>query len=191
MNPMFVSGHDFETPIPMIEGPVRGGQRIAEVAKPFPPTGYRTLDARTYYFYLAFLTSPAMATRMAGVGSQYLVATVDAKKEYFDGGSTYKVTLPKDIPQAHFWSLTVYNHHHLFEVNDLNRYSLGTKNQDLQFNPDGSLTLYFSTKSPGKEKETNWVPAPAGTFSLYIRAYWGKEAILDGSWVPPKIERVK
>jgi len=61
----------------------------------------------------------------------------------------------------------------------------------LQFNPDDSLTLYFSTQSPGADKEANWVPAPEDTFSLYIRAYWGKEAILDRSWVPPKIERIQ
>jgi hypothetical protein len=43
----------------------------------------------------------------------------------------------------------------------------------------------------GKDKESNWLPAPAGTFSLYIRAYWGEQAILDGSWQPPKIEKMK
>ena len=59
------------------------------------------------------------------------------------------------------------------------------------FNPDSSLTLIVSTLFPGEDKETNWVPAPEDTFSLYIRAYWGKEAILDGSWKPPVIEKVK
>jgi len=51
--------------------------------------------------------------------------------------------------------------------------------------------LYAGIQSPGEDKETNWLPAPKGTFSLYIRAYWGKEAILDGSWKPPVIEKVK
>ena len=85
--------------------------------------------------------------------------------------------------------MTLYNKHHLFEVNDLNRYSLGTKNKTLQYNPDGSLTLFAGAKSPGEDKESNWLPAPDDTFSLYIRAYWGKEAILDGSWVPPLIKK--
>jgi hypothetical protein len=52
---------------------------------------------------------------------------------------------------------------------------------------DGSLTLYAGATSPGKDKETNWLPAPAGTLSLYIRAYWGEKAILDGSWTPPSV----
>ncbi|MGB7117397.1 MAG: DUF1214 domain-containing protein [Anaerolineales bacterium] len=94
-------------------------------------------------------------------------------------------------PVKGFWSITNYNKYHLFEVNDLNRYSLGTKNKNLKFTPDGSLILYAGIQSPGEDKETNWLPAPEGTFSLYIRAYWGKEAILDGSWKPPVIEKVK
>src|SRR5271168_2722402 len=91
-----------------------------------------------------------------------------------------------------FWSITLYNEHHLFAANALNRYSLGTKSKSfLKYNPNGSLTLYFGVKSPGKDKETNWVPAPAGTFSLYIRAYWAEQAILDGTWMPPNVERVQ
>ena len=66
----------------------------------------------------------------------------------------------------------------------------GTKNKTLKRNPDGSLTLYAGAKSPGKDKESNWLPAPGGTFSLYVRAYWGKQAILDGSWQPPVIRVV-
>jgi hypothetical protein len=52
---------------------------------------------------------------------------------------------------------------------------------------DGSLTLYAGTTSPGKDKENNWLPAPNGHFSLYVRCYWGKQGILDGSWKPTKI----
>jgi hypothetical protein len=73
--------------------------------------------------------------------------------------------------------------------NRLGRYSLGTKNKTLKYNPDGSLTLYASAKSPGADKESNWLPAPSGTFSLYIRAYWPDKAILDGTWTPPTIEK--
>jgi hypothetical protein len=53
----------------------------------------------------------------------------------------------------------------------MNRYSLGTKNKNLKSNGDGSLTLYAGAKSPGKDKESNWLPAPNGRFPLYIRAY--------------------
>lgn len=125
--------------------------------------------------------------------TQYFYTDGDSQGVQLEGKYLYKVTFPAGQlpPVKGFWSITIYNKYHLFEVNDLNRYSLGTKNQDLKFNSDGSLTLYASTKSPGEDKETNWLPAPEGTFSLYIRAYWGEEAILDGSWKPPVIEKVK
>ena len=97
LNFLFVTGYEFETPIPLI---------TPDGAKPFPPTGYRTLDARTAFFYYVTGITPAMAMRLTGIGSQYLVATLDADKNYFDGAKTYKVTLPKDIPAEAFWSFT-------------------------------------------------------------------------------------
>jgi hypothetical protein len=125
--------------------------------------------------------------------TQYFYTDSDYQGRQLEGQHLYAVTFPEgQLPPVNgFWSMTIYNQHHLFELNDLNRYSLGTKSKDLKYNPDGSLTLYASTKYSGEAKETNWLPAPEGTFSLYIRAYWGKEAILDGSWIPPKIEMVE
>ncbi len=97
----------------------------------------------------------------------------------------------QEPPVNGFWSLTLYNDKHLFNPNPLKRYSLGTKNANLARNPDGSLTPYVGSTSPGVTKETNWLPAPKGRFSLYIRAYWGKEPIVDGSWKPPVIKRAR
>ena len=94
-------------------------------------------------------------------------------------------------PVSGFWSITLYNREHLFEPNGLNRFSLGTKNKSLKYNPDGSVTLYFQNESPGANKESNWVPAPKDEFSLYIRAYWPKKEILDGTWTPPPVKRVE
>jgi hypothetical protein len=91
-----------------------------------------------------------------------------------------------------FWSLTLYNDKHLFSPNPLNRYSLGTKNKSLKFNDDGSLTLVVQSESPGVDKESNWLLAPKDTdFSLYIRTYWPKQEVLDGSWKPPAIKKVE
>jgi len=104
----------------------------------------------------------------------------------------YSVTFEKGQlpPVKGFWSLTLYNEHHFFTPNELNRYSLGTKNKALIYNEDGSLTLYAGAVPPDNGMEANWLPAPGEVFSLYIRCYWGKEAILDGSWIPPVIERI-
>jgi hypothetical protein len=124
--------------------------------------------------------------------TQYFYTDLDSTSQPLDGKHSYSVTFPKGQtpPVNGFWSLTLYNDKHLFHPNDLKRYSLGTKNKNLKLNDDGSLTLYASAKSPGKDKESNWLPAPEGHFSLYIRAYWGKDGILDGSWKPPTIQRL-
>jgi len=126
--------------------------------------------------------------------TKYLYRDFDSQGQQLHGKNTYTVTFAKgqEPPVKGFWSMTLYNEHHLFTPNALSRYSLGTKSKSfLKYNPDGSLTLYFGAKSPGKDKETNWVPAPDGTFSLYIRAYWADKAVLDGTWMPPQVEKAK
>ena len=88
-------------------------------------------------------------------------------------------------PVDGFWSLTLYNKEHLFAPNSLGRYSLGTKSKSMKENPDGSLTIYVQNSSPQTERETNWIPAPPGDSSLYIRAYWPRAEITEGTWIPP------
>jgi len=126
--------------------------------------------------------------------TQYFYTDYDSSGGLLDGKNSYEITFApgQEPPVNGFWSLTLYNEHHFFHPNDLKRYSLGTKNKNLKRNADGSLTLFAGAKSPGKNKESNWLPAPnKGPFSLYIRAYWGKQGILDGSWQPPVIRAVK
>lgn len=125
--------------------------------------------------------------------TQYFYTDNDTRGEQLTSDYNYQVTFAKgETPPVNgFWSLTIYNKHHIFSPNELNRYSLGTKNKNLKYNDDGSLTFYVSLKSPGEDLEDNWLPAPEGIFSLYLRAYWGKEPILDGSWKPPVIEKIQ
>ncbi|MEJ8856582.1 DUF1254 domain-containing protein [Variovorax robiniae] len=121
----------------------------------------------------------------------YFYQDLDASGDRLDGANRYTVTFPMDglPPVRGFWSLTLYNENHFFAPNDLKRYSLGTKNKGLQANADGSLTLYVQADSPGAGKEANWLPAPKGPFSLYVRAYWPTEAITSGNWTPPAVTR--
>jgi hypothetical protein len=125
--------------------------------------------------------------------TKYIYTDNDNQGKQLIGQNSYVITFAKGQvpPVKGFWSLTLYNDVHLFHPNVLQRFSLGTKNKNLKYNADGSLTLYAGAKSPGKDKESNWLPAPNGTFSLYIRAYWADKAILDGTWLPPKIVQVK
>jgi len=123
--------------------------------------------------------------------TKYIYTDDDSAGKQLNGQNNYTITFAKVPPVKGFWSLTLYNDEHMFNPNSLKRYSLGTKNKDLKFNPDGSLTLYAGARSPGKDKESNWLPAPEGTFSLYLRCYWAEPAILDGTWMPPQVEKVK
>lgn len=79
-----------------------------------------------------------------------------------------------------------------FVPNALNKFTVSPRN-DLKYNADGSLTLYFQEQSPGKEHQANWLPAPKGDFLPMIRMYWPSEtnpSILDGTWTSPKIVKV-
>lgn len=124
--------------------------------------------------------------------TQYFYTDYDATGTQLNSSKSYTVTFAagQEPPVNGFWSLTIYDQDHFFTHNKLNRFSLGTKNGDLQRNQDGSLTLHVGA-APPEEGESNWLPAPDGDFSLYIRAYWGEEGILDGSWQPPAIEAVQ
>jgi hypothetical protein len=125
--------------------------------------------------------------------TKYLYQDLDAAGGRLNGAHQYVVSFPKGAvpPVKGFWSLTMYNEHHLFEENPIKRYSVGTKNQDLQIDPDGSLTIYVQADQPGDSTQlANWLPAPRGDFSLYIRAYWPEQAITSGQWEPPAVQRL-
>jgi hypothetical protein len=124
--------------------------------------------------------------------TRYIYTDFDKDGQRLSGSGRYTVTFAAgQLPPVNgFWSLTVYNKEHLFEPNRLNRFSLGTKSKSMKPNPDGSLTLHFQNESPGADREMNWVPTPKDEFSLYIRTYWPKAEILDGSWKPPQVQPV-
>ena len=73
----------------------------------------------------------------------------------------------------------------------ISRYSLGSSTPGLKTADDGSITLYFSAKSSGKDKESNRLPAPQGPFWLVLRTYGPGESILDKTYKLPAIRQVK
>ena len=104
-----------------------------------PATGARTLDSRTAFFYTATGITPAMCMRLTDVGSQYLIAILDADGEPFDGAKTYQVTLPTDIPAARFWSLTLYDNQTRSMLQTAQRYPAG-RQPDVSRHPPPSRT---------------------------------------------------
>ena len=126
----------------------------------------------------------------APLETKYFYQDLDASGARLNTANRYSVTFGKDQtpPVNGFWSLTLYDVEHFFAPNDLKRYSLGTKNKALVANPDGSLTIYVQADPPPDAERANWLPAPRrADFSLFMRAYWPKTAIIDGSWTPPAV----
>jgi hypothetical protein len=183
-NLLFETGYEFETPIPEItpEGD----------AKPFPPTGYRTLDGRTYFFYGVTGITPGMAMRLTGIGSQYLLAMVDADKQYFDGAKTYKVTLPQGIPEANFWSFTVYDNQTRSMLDTPQGYpragSQSFPSPAAEADADGTTTVYFSPTQPEGVKRGNWIQTmPGKGWFVILRLYSPLEPFFTKEWRPSEV----
>jgi hypothetical protein len=130
--------------------------------------------------------------------SLYPTTYVDSTGQKLSGTNKYTLTFPKgQMPPVNplaFWSITMYTIDNglWFYPNPLNKLTVSPRDK-LKYNPDGSLTLYFQHKSPGKEKEANWLPAPEGPFALTLRLYWPNTkspSILDGTWQLPGLVKV-
>ena len=135
---------------------------------------------------------------MVGLGANlpedavYPLNIGDADGNPLTGANQYVLHFAQnEIPPAQaFWSVTLYGEHGFPTVNDLKRNSIGDRDA-LKFNPDGSVDLYIQPASPGAEKESNWLPAPAGDFNLTMRVYSPKSDITDGRWAPPAVIKTR
>ncbi|MDF2996958.1 MAG: cell envelope protein [Xanthobacteraceae bacterium] len=130
----------------------------------------------------------------------YPFTRVDSDGQTLDGSKhNYTLTFPagQQPPVNAFWSLTMYDGKtQLLIENPINRYLINSPMLPaMKTNADGSLTLYIQNKSPGADKEANWLPAPDGPIYLVMRLYWPKTtqpSILpagEGTWQPPGVKR--
>ncbi|MCU0502400.1 MAG: DUF1254 domain-containing protein [Anaerolineae bacterium] len=127
-----------------------------------------------------------------GYEANYQIVYVDADNQPLNGENRYELRLPAPPPVDAFWSLTMYDAHDFYLVeNVLKRYSIGDRTPGLKYDADGSLTIYLQKDSPGADKEANWLPAPqTGHFRPIMRMYQPQQPILDGSYLLPAIKRV-
>jgi hypothetical protein len=119
----------------------------------------------------------------------YFFAMRDRDNRPLNGSQRYTLSFPAgQIPPLHplgFWSLTMYNEHFLLVDNPLDRYLIRPDQPGLTYGPDGSLTLYLQAEKPAGVPEGNWLPAPAGAFSVALRTYLPQDQIQSGAWFPP------
>ena len=126
--------------------------------------------------------------------AMYPVLSTDADGKPLSGENKYTLTFPAGgLPPINaFWSVTMYKlPESLLVDNPINRYVINSPMlPNLTKNPDGSLTLYIQNSPPASDKQPNWLPAPPGPFTVFMRLYWPKDEALDGTWQPPKLTRV-
>jgi hypothetical protein len=185
---LWQGGAFFETPPPEFtkEG----------MFKPLPPTGARTLDSRTAFYYAYTLDSPGMIMRIPDVGSQYLMGFLDADGNPYDGAKTYKCKLPKGIPARAFWSLTVYDNQTRSMLDTPQRYpragSQSYPSPAAEASADGSTTIYFGPTQPEGVKRGNWIQTmPGKGWFTILRLYSPLEPFFTKKWRPGEIELVK
>lgn len=138
---------------------------------------------RASWFYEAVSFSEAMKSQVPGKGQAYLSATVDADDEWLDGGASYTLVVPPDVPAALFWSVTVYDAATRCVVdNDQQRGDRGSRSADLRYEDDGSVVLRFGPTAP-TEGDTNWVQTiPGRHWFSYMRFYGPLEPYFDRTW---------
>jgi len=153
--------------------------------------GGRNLDARTMFFYVATVNTPAMALKMPGLGSQYAVLDHDSDGNHLDGAQQYRLRIPADVPAKDFWSVVVYDPQTRSELQTSQPYpSKNNRRDPLQANPDGSVDLYFGPSSPAG-KESNWTQTVAGKgWFTILRLYGPLEPWFDKTWRPGEVEPV-
>jgi hypothetical protein len=140
------------------------------------------VDARGLVFTFAFFTP-----KTSGRGSFYLMDIRDRAGEALDGGKTYRLTVPANVPVTQYWSATVYDRATHALIRDQKTVSRSSLSPGLQKNADGSVDVYFGPKAP-VGKEPNWVPtSPSGKFEVLFRFYGPEKPLFDKTWVLPDI----
>lgn len=168
-------------------------------AKIFGTREFLTKSATANYGLTNFYILRAVAAHMGLYGNSGAEAIYPLYMADSDGmplnASDNKYTLTfksEDLPPVKsFWSLSMYDGKtQLFIENLLDRYLLNSTMMD-QFKKDtnGSITFYIQKDSPGKDKESNWLPAPDGPLYMVMRLYGPEPDALEGRWTPPKVEK--
>lgn len=118
----------------------------------------------------------------------------DANGNPLDGTNPrgYFLTFPPgQTPQAtRFWSLTAYTPEAIELVpNPAHKYAVARYTPGLQFNNDGSLSVYLARQLPAGVPMANWLPIPSGAFNIMLRVYGPEGSVENNTYVPPGIEK--
>lgn len=144
------------------------------------------------YLYRAAIAQCCLGENLAQDAVYPSIAT-DNEGKPLDGSSKYVLHFEegKLPPVNGFWSVTAYDSDGYFIPNAIHRQALGDRS-NLVSNSDGSVDIFIQADTPGKGKEANWLPVAADKpFNLLMRLYWSREEVLEGTWTPPPVNRVR
>jgi hypothetical protein len=144
-----------------------------------------------YYLKRAIVTQQGLGANQPE-DAIYPLNLGDENGRPLDGENKYVLHFEKGAtpPVSAFWSITLYDSDGFQVANSLNRFAVSSW-MPFNYNPDGSLDLYFQNENPGKDKEANWLPSPKGAFNLTMRLYAPKSDALTGKWNPPPVSRAQ
>ncbi|BBX50176.1 hypothetical protein GCM10009645_38510 [Mycolicibacterium poriferae] len=122
----------------------------------------------------------------------YATAFLDENLRRLNGRHSYQLHFEpgQEPPADAFWSITVYDSDGFLVPNEQEIYAVSsTGSGDLVYQEDGSIDIVFSQEDP-QDPTVNWIPVPDGAFRVYLRVYVPQDAVLEGDWVAPGIERI-
>ncbi|MGD8236211.1 MAG: DUF1214 domain-containing protein, partial [Chromatiales bacterium] len=157
----------------------------------FDGLGHTEVHERAAFTYQAMTGAKSMVTKMVGKGSQYQLASKDRTGEFLNGGNTYRLTVPANVPINDYWSIAVYDTEtRSLIANGTPKSSTGSQ-RDIDVNDDGSVDLFFGPEKPEGISEENFVlTKPGEGWFAYFRFYGPLEPYFDKTWAPNDFERI-
>jgi hypothetical protein len=172
----------------LVEGFAAGGETVHNWR--YPPATIGSASASDFIRSAVALSGLGALNREEAT---YARCDIGPDGAALDGGRRYALKLPDRVPVRAFWSLSMYAHEPdgrlFFAENPLGRFAIGDRTPGLHRDPDGGLTIHMSHEEPA-DGVANWLPAPAGRFSVVFRTYLPETEILSGTWRIPEIMAV-
>jgi hypothetical protein len=153
--------------------------------------GVSLINERTRFHFYATGITPAMVNPPVGAGSTYVIGLRDSEGRMLDGGKTYRIHVPPNVPAARFWEITVYdNQTRSFLQTDNPHPGVPSIDPSAIQNADGSYDVYIGPERP--DGDVNWIQTiPGKGWNLLWRIYGPEQAWYDKAWRPSEIEMIE